>query len=565
MGLLSMLAGALLVLRPFASHSLVVWGIALGLVVGGLAELVQGNREAPARWLLGSTYLAGATLIFFWPEVPLVVVGVVVGLLLVATGALEVWSGLLTRTALPALLVGAAAGGLSIAFFGGLVTLIMGVASALWTDVVLLPMTVALGTRLLLVSAGLLADIWYPPTGFGASTERYRLLWRLVGLALAVALFVVGLQADHGRLRPSEFYYRDIPAQTAAGKLLKADLYPEQAYPNSVAIRLLYVTQNQAGESVTASGVLYVPSSTSAAELPLVVWAHAETGTAQGCAPSVLGEASGGLAAVSQLLASGYAVLAPDYEGLGAPGTPSYLVGLAEGRALLDAVRASAQVPGVRIGAAVLWGYSQGGHAALWAGQIAPDYAPDVRIAGIAVDAPIADPAAVLASQAQRGEVSQTAAYLLFSYAANYSDVTVSAYLNLVNSVLGEETAARCGEVGWAVRNWAAVSGASGAWSANPNTGALAVRMAQNAATGGIRAPLLVLQGADDQVVPQSLTDTQVALRCQTGKSIEYRIYPGLAHVSPASAESPQYERLLSWTADRFAGRAEQNTCDQAP
>jgi pimeloyl-ACP methyl ester carboxylesterase len=559
-----MLAGALLVLRPFASHSLLVWGIALGLIVGGLAELVQGSREAPARWLLGSTYLAGAALIAFWPEVPLVVVGLVVGLLLVATGALEVWSGLLTRTRLPALLVGAAAGGLSIALSSGVVTLAMGVVSALWADIVLLPMTITLGTRLLLVGAGLLVDIWYPPTGYGASTERYRLLWRLAGLGLAVTLFVVGLEVDHGRPRPSEFYYRDIPAETAAGKLLKADLYPNEAYPNSVGIRLLYVTQNQAGESVTASAVLYVPSSTSAAELPLVVWAHAETGITQGCAPSVLGESSGGLVAVPQLLAAGYAVLAPDYEGLGAPATPSYLIGVAEGRALLDAVRASAQVPGVRLGGAVLWGYSQGGHAALWAGQIAPDYAPEVKISGIAVDAPIADPAAVLASQVQRGEASQTAAYLLFSYAANYSEVAVPAYLNLVESGLAEETAARCGGVGWAARNWAAVSGATGAWSTDPNTGALGARMAQNAATGGISAPLLVLQGAADQVVPQSLTDTQVALRCQTGKSIDYRVYPGLSHVGPANAESPQFDALLSWTADRFAGRAEQNTCVQA-
>ena len=30
----------------------------------------------------------------------------------------------------------------------------------------------------------------------------------------------------------------------------------------------------------------------------------------------------------------------------------------------------------------VIWGHSQGGHAALWAGQIAASYAPDLSITG---------------------------------------------------------------------------------------------------------------------------------------------------------------------------------------
>ena len=36
----------------------------------------------------------------------------------------------------------------------------------------------------------------------------------------------------------------------------------------------------------------------------------------------------------------------------------------------------------------VVWGHSQGGHAALWTGQLAPTSAPELDIAGVAALAP---------------------------------------------------------------------------------------------------------------------------------------------------------------------------------
>ena len=39
----------------------------------------------------------------------------------------------------------------------------------------------------------------------------------------------------------------------------------------------------------------------------------------------------------------------------------------------------------------MVWGHSQGGHAALWTGIVAPTYASDVPIAGVAAAAPASD------------------------------------------------------------------------------------------------------------------------------------------------------------------------------
>ena len=59
---------------------------------------------------------------------------------------------------------------------------------------------------------------------------------------------------------------------------------------------------------------------------------------------------------------------ATDYEGLGGPGPHPSIIGVSEGRSMLDASRAAGQVPGVYLSdTTAIAGFSQGGHAALWA------------------------------------------------------------------------------------------------------------------------------------------------------------------------------------------------------
>lgn len=69
---------------------------------------------------------------------------------------------------------------------------------------------------------------------------------------------------------------------------------------------------------------------------------------------------------ITSLLSRGHAVVVTDYEGLGTPGTHTYMVREAQAHAVLDAVRAAAQVSGSGITATApvaLAGYSQGGGA----------------------------------------------------------------------------------------------------------------------------------------------------------------------------------------------------------
>ena len=122
---------------------------------------------------------------------------------------------------------------------------------------------------------------------------------------------------------------------------------------------------------------------------PVVVWAHGTAGPADQCAPS---RSAAVIPGINNLLAAGFVVVAPDGAGLGTPGPAEYLVGDSEGRALLDAARMATQVPGADAGTEVaIWGFSSGGQGALFAAQMADEYAPELTILGTAAVAPVSD------------------------------------------------------------------------------------------------------------------------------------------------------------------------------
>ena len=92
---------------------------------------------------------------------------------------------------------------------------------------------------------------------------------------------------------------------------------------------------------------------------------------------------------LADMLARGYVVAATDYPGLGTPGVHPYLIGESEGRAVLDWVRAVRDLPNSGAsGRFAVWGHSQGGHAALYTGEIAARYAPELKLVGVAAAAP---------------------------------------------------------------------------------------------------------------------------------------------------------------------------------
>ncbi|WP_051305024.1 alpha/beta hydrolase family protein [Chitinilyticum litopenaei] len=157
--------------------------------------------------------------------------------------------------------------------------------------------------------------------------------------------------------------------------LLRVDNYSKAGELGAGSSQLLrYRKPAIRGGDTEANTLLFTPKGTApAGGWPLVVWAHGTTGVADACAPSRDFALDQDRDMVAALLQAGFAVLAPDYEGLDAPGIHPYLSLDSQGRSITHAVLAAHEVIDTRFtrfapGWAVI-GHSQGGFAALAAAQ----------------------------------------------------------------------------------------------------------------------------------------------------------------------------------------------------
>jgi hypothetical protein len=169
-------------------------------------------------------------------------------------------------------------------------------------------------------------------------------------------------------------------------------IYPQigGASSNAKAYRILYRSTGSGGEPIAVSGTVIFPAGPAPREgCNIIACAHYTTGVAQRCAPTLLPDLSDTIAGLDDMLAHGYVVVATDYEGLGVPGVHPYLVGVSEAHVVLDSVRAARELPATQAtNRFAVWGHSQGGHAALFTGELAGQYAPELKLVGVAAAAP---------------------------------------------------------------------------------------------------------------------------------------------------------------------------------
>ncbi len=223
--------------------------------------------------------------------------------------------------------------------------------------------------------------------------------WILIGLgvlaALAVALvlafvvFAENVQPDE----PGEFYAAPSPLPDGPPGTITRSEVVDGFHEGSTAYRVLYKSTGYDGKPTAVSGLVVVPEGEPPPEgRRVIAYTHGTVGVASRCGPSLVAGPQqplffeGGAA----LLAAGYVIAAPDYQGLGTRSPHPYLVGESEAMNTLDAVRAANNLP--EAGGSkdfVVWGHSQGGHASLFTGQLAASYAPDLQLLGAAAGAPV--------------------------------------------------------------------------------------------------------------------------------------------------------------------------------
>jgi hypothetical protein len=288
-----------------------------------------------------------------------------------------------------------------------------------------------------------------------------------------------------------------------------------------------------------------------------VSWAHGTTGLADVCAPSRSPSVVAELPWLRQLLDRGVVVVATDYEGLGTDGPHPYLVGESEGRGVLDIARAARKLRATRANDVVVAiGHSQGGHAALFAGEVASDYAPGLDVRGVAALAPVTDPTTLFAPVVGpdvRGFVPMVAEGIRAAFPT--ADV---------DAVLAPETAAELARA-----DGSACLLATLASFADPAVPLLrtepetvpSIAEALGRSTAGLTAtdvPIAVFQGSADTIIPAATTAAYVARACALGDRVFARVDDGIDHggVLWSSADA-----LLAWLDDRLAGDPAPSSC----
>ena len=173
----------------------------------------------------------------------------------------------------------------------------------------------------------------------GPSRRWARVVGAALSLAAAGALAWLSSALNDGRPVVDAFYAAPDQVPGTPGHLLRQEPFERGIPDDALAWRILYTTTRDEGRPAVASAIVVAPG--------------------------------GGKPGAREVIAH------------------PYLIGQGEARSVLDAVRAARQMPELDLAErTVVWGHSQGGHAALWTGAIGPSYAPEVDLIGVAALAP---------------------------------------------------------------------------------------------------------------------------------------------------------------------------------
>jgi pimeloyl-ACP methyl ester carboxylesterase len=353
-------------------------------------------------------------------------------------------------------------------------------------------------------------------------------------------------------------FYESLPlplAEDPPGTVLAVEDVDPSSVPGAAQVlRVAYQSESIAGEPIVVTGIIAVPAGPAPeGGRPVLSWAHGTTGIADVCAPSH--DPADAVGFLAPFLEQGMVVVATDYEGLGTPGVHPYVAGESEGRGVLDIVRAAQTLD---IGAGdrvILWGHSQGGHAVLFANQIAPDWAPELTVLGTVAGAPpsqlslIAD--ALVGGPFQYYIVMAGAGWAE-AFGADLSLMAGPAALEqlpLVDQVCADGLAEAFNDIPpdeLLIANPADVE----PWAS------LLVENDPGFVVGA--SPVLIIHGEEDEQIPVVSSQLLLDRMCGIGQVVERRTYPGASH---SGVIQPSFADMVDWMNDRLFGVPAESDC----
>ncbi len=371
----------------------------------------------------------------------------------------------------------------------------------------------------------------------------------LFWIKLAAALCVAALAFPH-----------PAAAANSPGTLISSN--PLTAPAGMQAWRINYWTSDALGQPLAVTGMVVAPAGTAPAKpRDVVAYTHGTWGVVEACAPSLSASFWDLTPGLPLLTGADKVIVAPDYPGLGSASPHPYLLGEPTARSVLDAVRAAGQMQGVAAGRRfAVWGESQGAHAALWTGQRAKAYAPELELVGIVAAAPPTDLAANFRLASDPSAKAFLTAFAAYAW-SNYYGIPLTLGRPATPGII-DRMAQNC------------IAGA-GKPKLMELIGIMALRqglqgfdlsaqqpwagiVAANSPSPNFPVPLLFAQTQADPLVAPAVTRGFAQKVCTSGAPVQWIDLPGGDHANTARDSATQ---TAAWLADRFAGRTAASDC----
>jgi pimeloyl-ACP methyl ester carboxylesterase len=346
--------------------------------------------------------------------------------------------------------------------------------------------------------------------------------------------------------------------------------------PSYKAWKVMYQSETQKEKPVAVTGTVIEPTAkwTGKGTRPVVTVGIGTQGLGQQCAASKQMEAGteyDGTAVIGALKA-GYAVAITDYQGYTEGSVPAYSDGKSEGTDVLDIARAAREVPesGITEGNPVVaWGYSIGGQAVSWAGELQPSYAPDVKLIGVATGGTPADLQALAAfgngsvasGFAFDGLIGLNIAYPAVSGAPEFGLFNFITLTGLKNGMKAQEECAikTLSEFHDKTFEEDSKEGKTVEQVEAEHPAVKQILEEQKLGTKPITVPVYHYHGLEDQFVPVA-ADAELHYNwCKLGVKDDFQLYPG-DHLLTDPTAVPT---VVKWIEERVAGKTAPSTCGQ--
>ncbi len=393
----------------------------------------------------------------------------------------------------------------------------------------------------------------------------------VLGLMAALIMPAIAVAAPVG---PADASFYTPPAPLAAGNhgdliwYRPATVNLGAGAPSVQAWNVMYRSTDANGVANVVTGTVLVPATlwTGSGARPVIAYAVGTHGLAQSCAPSVqLAKGSDYEAAnIVAAVGAGYSVLISDNPGYTTGDTPTYLAGAAQGHAVLDIFQAAGQIAEAGISAnakAAIWGYSQGGQSASWAGEQKSSYAPNLNLVGVAAGGIPAD----FLKTASYLDGSTGESFLLeavIGLATQYpTQIPINSLINANGQAALAKGKSECvfdalfDFMNHKVSEYTLGNQTLAQLTAIPSINQ--TLKAQALGTTKIPVPLYQYHGVADEFIP---IDQTVALKkayCSKFANVTFGVYPS-EHIVTQFQAAPY---VLSWLSERFNSKMTLGTC----